>query len=170
MTRRAANDFTAQAANQHGTELTVDRGAHQNSRLHAEGADLEHVFAAHQLVLMPVHGNERRCSRDRGTDVFLADNAHHAAPIPDHAHQCQRDRPGELVQPQSPGSQAPARGRLLSVDGVAKPTLFRFVWHEVLSACDPWRATCKLQWAMQTTAVPPGPSEGFDLGGSEESL
>jgi len=23
---------------------------------------------------------------------------------------------------------------------------------------------------MQTTAIPPGPSEGFDLGGSEESL
>ena len=58
----------------------------------------------------------------------------------------------------------------MSVDGVAKPTLFRFVWHEVLSACGPWGATCKLQWAMQTTAVPPGPSEGFDLGGSEESL
>ena len=23
---------------------------------------------------------------------------------------------------------------------------------------------------MQTTAIPPGPAEGFDLGGSEESL
>src|ERR1700688_325798 len=122
-------------------------------------------------MLVPVHGNERGCTRKRCGDVFPADDSHLSAPAPNHAHQRQTDRRRHSIQPQTPRRQAAPGAGLLCVDGIAKTTLFSLLAHRWYCR-EALRGAQSLSYnaGMQTTAIPPGPTEGFDLGGSDESL
>ncbi len=43
-------------------EFAIDRGTDQDAQFHACIALIEQILGAEQLVLMPIHGNERRRS------------------------------------------------------------------------------------------------------------
>ena len=107
----------------------------------------------------------------RRADVLGTDDPHHLAPPHHQAHQRQRERRRDFVQPQPAPRQAPAGAGLLIVNGIAKAAVVSFLLHG-RHCREALRGAQRLSYnaGMQTMAIPPGPAEGFDLGGSEESL
>ncbi len=108
---------------------------------------------------------------ERCADVLGTEDSHHLAPPHHETHQRQRDRRRYFVQPLPALRQSTARARLLIVNGVAKAAVFSFLLHGWYCR-EALRAAQRLSYnaGMQTIAIPPGPAEGFDIGGSEESL
>src|SRR5271168_1218108 len=122
-------------------------------------------------MLMPVHRDERGCACEGRRDVFAADDLYRAAPAPDHAHQRQKNGRPHSIQPQAPCRQAAPGAGLLRIDAVGESTLLAFFLHSSYCREAPRRAqSLSYNAAMHTIAIPPGPTEGFDLGGSDESL
>ena len=56
-----------------------------------------------------------------------ADHTHHSAPAPHHAQQAETHRHQHFVQEQTAARQAPARARLLFVNGIAKAAVGFFL-------------------------------------------
>ena len=65
VSRGAANHLAAETTHDERAEFAIDRGTDQDAQFHAGIALIEQIFGAKQLVLMPVHGNERRRARER---------------------------------------------------------------------------------------------------------
>src|SRR3984957_11347093 len=107
-----------------------------------------------------------------------ADHQATARPAPNQPYQGQAHRHDDLVQNQTRTGESPARAGLLFVDRIAKAAtgFFFHVRHCVGTRrpppLAPRRPPARLRYnmTMQTLSLPPGPAEGFDLGGSDESL
>src|SRR5580700_367203 len=112
---------------------------------------------------MPVHRYERGRALERRRDVLRARHLEDARPPPHQSHQRQAHGHEDFVQEQTAASQAPAGAGLLFVDGIAKAAT-GIVFHD--RHCNALR----YNRPMQALTLPPGPAEGFDLGGSDESL
>src|SRR6204780_336624 len=112
---------------------------------------------------MPVHRDERGRTLERRRDMLRARHALDARPSPHQSQQQQAHRHEDFVQEQTAASQAPAGAGLLFVDGIAKAATAIFFHDRHCSAL-------RYNSPMQALTLPPGPTEGFDLGGSDESL
>jgi hypothetical protein len=120
----------AESVDDHHADFPVDRRRDQEPQFQSARGLIEEIFAAEQLVLVPIDGNDRGFLGERGREVFVTDHAHDPAGAPEKAHQAHADDGDDAPRETAHRSHPTFRAGLFLVESIAQlACVFGIGWH-----------------------------------------